>query len=238
MSFKFTYKSLKEQFDFAVSQNYEILTCADYVKRKTVNNLPKKTLVNRVDIDYSVKKCEKIREIFDKLGVKATFFVRLHAQEYNPFSFENYRIIKKLIESGHEIGYHSEVVDEAEIWNESAADCLERDIDILNKMFRIKIEGVASHGGLTGLNNLDFWKDKLPSDFGLLYEGYDRCAENNIFWESRYISDSEWTRWKSYDNGKLREGDHRSIAEHLVENLPLVYSLIHSDTYFVNHFYE
>ena len=33
-------------------------------------------------------------------------------------------------------------------------------------------EGVASHGGMTGLNNLDFWKDREPSDFGLTYEAY------------------------------------------------------------------
>lgn len=238
MSFKFTYEALKKQFESALIQGYEVLTCAEYVRRKSSNSLSKKTVVNRVDIDYSVKKCEKVGEKFNELGIKASFFVRLHAPEYNPFSFENYRIIKQLIESGHEIGYHSEVIDEAQIWNEPAVDCLKRDIDVFNRIFGIEIEGIASHGGLTGLNNLDFWKDKTPSQFGLLYEGYDKQPENNIFWESRYVSDSEWTRWKSYDNGTLRAGDQRSIAEHLEEDLPLIYTLIHSDTYFENHFYE
>jgi hypothetical protein len=103
MSFKFTYEALKKQFESALIQGYEVLTCAEYVRRKSSNSLSKKTVVNRVDIDYSVKKCEKVGEKFNELGIKASFFVRLHAPEYNPFSFENYRIIKQLIESGHEI---------------------------------------------------------------------------------------------------------------------------------------
>jgi len=208
------------------------------VQSKGAGTLPAKTLVNRVDIDYSVKKAERIGQIMDSLDIKASFFVRLHAHEYNPFSFENYRIIKGLIQSGHEVGYHAEIVDEAAIWGEPAADCLQRDIDVFNRIFNIKMQGVASHGGMTGLNNLDFWEDRDPSEFGLLYEAYDRRPENDLFRSSRYVSDSEWTRWKSYENGQLLDGDHRSIAEHLLDNPSIVYTLIHSDTYYDKHFYE
>ena len=83
-------------------------------------------------------------------------FVRLHAPEYNLFSFENYRILKYIQKSGHEIGYHSEIIDQSAIWKESADDCLLRDIDILNRLIETNIQGIASHGGLTGLNNLTF----------------------------------------------------------------------------------
>ena len=31
-----------------------------------------------------------------------------------------------------------------------------RDVDVLNRILDISIRGVASHGGMTGLNNLDF----------------------------------------------------------------------------------
>jgi len=105
-------------------------------------------------------------------------------------------------------------------------------------MFNIKICGVASHGGMTGLNNIDFWKDKKASNFGLLYEAYDKQQEFNLFDESFYISDSEWTRWKCYNKGKLVKGDNRSLAEHIEDNYSLIYCLIHSDTYFERHFYE
>ncbi len=139
----------------ALDNGYQFITCADYAMRMP-REIEDKTVVNRVDIDFSVKRAESLLNIFTSLNIRATFFLRLHASEYNPTSFENYRIVKEIINAGHEIGYHSEVVDAASIWNEDPADCLRRDIEILEKAFKIQVYGVASHGGLTGLNNLDF----------------------------------------------------------------------------------
>lgn len=235
-NFQFTFKNIENQYEAAIDAGYEFITCMDYAERK--KELSALTVVNRVDIDLSIKKADKLREIFDKLGVKATFFVRLHAHEYNPFSFESYRILKEIRDSGHEIGYHSEVMDQAAIWGEDAARCLERDLNILNLMLGIDIKGVASHGGMTGLNNLDFWKDRKASEFNLIYEAYDKADGFNLFSNSLYISDSEWTRWKCYENGKLRVDDRRSFGEHVLDLPPLIYLLIHSDTYFDRHFYE
>lgn len=234
--FHFTFNNLEAQFRAALDVGYEFLTCLEYANRK--HDLSALTVVNRVDIDLSVRKADRLRDIFDRLGIRASFFVRLHAPEYNPFSFENYRILKAIRDGGHEIGYHSEIVDQAAIWDEEAADCLRRDIDALSRVVGMPIKGVASHGGMTGLNNLDFWIDHKPGDFGLLYEAYDKSPVFNLFDSSFYISDSEWTRWKCYDRGKLREGDRRSFAEHLADRHPLIYLLLHPDTYFDRHFYE
>ena len=41
---------------------------------------------------------------------------------------------------------------------------MKRDILILEEMLDLKIHGVASHGGITGFNNLDFLEKKIPSD--------------------------------------------------------------------------
>ena len=213
--FHFTFDNIKKQFKKAIDSGYKIITCKEYPEFKN-KGIPK-LLVNRVDIDFSVKKAERLGVIFDELGIKASFFIRLHAPEYNPFSFENYRIIKVLIKSGHEIGYHSEIIDQSIIWNEDAEKCLLRDIKIINEMFGIKISGVASHDGMTGLNNLDFWKGKKASDYGLLYEAYDNRPEFNLFNELFYISDSEWTRWKCYNKGQLVNNDNRTLAEHVEE---------------------
>ncbi|MBT5420524.1 MAG: hypothetical protein HOK80_06505, partial [Candidatus Cloacimonetes bacterium] len=228
----FTFESIEAQFSEAIKQGYHIITCAEFHQRKKSGTLEPKTLINRIDVDFSIKKAEKIGEFMNRLRIKASFFIRLHAPEYNPFSFENYRIIKYLIESGHEIGYHSEVIDESEIWNEDAEECLKRDIDIINKIFNIKILGTAGHGGMTEFNNLDFWINRKPEDFGLLYEAYSWM--NDTF----YISDSEWIRWKCYDKGNLRKGDIRSLGEHAKDNHEIIYSLIHPASYFNNHFYE
>ncbi len=235
-SFHFTLANLEAQYHAALAAGYRFYTCAEYASRTA--ELPYKSIVHRVDIDYSVKKADRLRVMFDRLGIRATFFVRLHAPEYNPFAFEEYRVLRSIRDSGHEIGYHSEIVDQAVIWGEDAAECLRRDIEVLNSMLGIRIRGVASHGGETGLNNLDFWKDREALEFGLMYEAYDRSPAFNLFSRSFYISDSEWTRWKCYDHGVLRECDRRTFQEHLADEHPLLYLLIHPDTYFDRHIYE
>lgn len=236
MKFNFTFDEIERQYRAALDLGYEFCTCADYVSRKQTGRT-KKLVVNRVDIDMSVNKAGRLGAIFDRLNIPASFFLRLHAPEYNPFSFENYRVLKALIASGHELGYHSEIVDQAAIWDESMEECLRRDIDVMNRTFGLRIQGVASHGGMTGLNNLDFWKDRKPSEFGLLYEAYDKQPGFNLFHDAFYVSDSEWTRWKCYDRGQRVADDHRSFGEHAAAEHPLIYLLIHSDTYFDRHFY-
>lgn len=234
----FTFESIECQYAQALKKGYRFITCQEYVQLKPTLTKEDKIIVNRIDIDFSAKKTGRLVDIFNRLNIKGSFFLRLHAPEYNPFSFEIYRIIKNLVETGHELGYHSEIVDQSKIWNEDAKDCLVRDLDVINRIYNINVQGVASHGGTTGYNNLDFWKDRTPAEFGLLYEGYDHQPEFNLFQEAFYISDSEWTRWKCYDKGKLVEGNRKTFLEHLNDNHSLIYLLIHPDTYFDNHFYE
>jgi hypothetical protein len=235
--FGFSFQALRKQFATALRSGYQVLTCEGYAIQK--NELRGvRTLVNRVDIDVSCKKARRLGEIFNDLNIQGTFFVRLHAREYNPFAFEEYRCLKFLRDSGHEIGFHSEVVDEAAIWGEDPEKCLKRDIAVLESMLEVRVRGVASHGGTTGLNNLDFWNERKPKEFGLLYEAYDKEPEFNLFSESWYVSDSSWTRWKCYDRGKLVEGNEKTLAEHALDGHPLIYSLIHPETYYDRHFYE
>ncbi len=235
-NFKFTFKNIQKEYERLLEMGYRVITCSDYAEKNYP--LSNKVVVNRIDIDVSVKKAERLGEIYSSLDIKGSFFIRLHGDEYNPFSFENYRIIKGLIEQGHEIGYHSEVIDQALIWDEDPSDCLIRDLNLINTGFGIEVKGVASHGGFTGFNNLDFWKQYTAKDFGLLYEAYDKELNFNLFDNSLYVSDSEWTRWKCYAKGKLQKNDYRAPSEHAMENHELIYLLIHSDTYFDRHFYE
>lgn len=235
---RFTFAYLEDQFRRIIAAGYEVLTCEAYVARKAAGTLAPLTLVNRIDVDFSVKRAERLGAIFAKLGILGSFFVRLHAKEYNPFDFDNFRILRGLVAAGHELGYHSEIVDQAEIWGDDAADCLIRDLTVMEAMFGAPVRAVASHGGTTGYNNLDFWKGRAAADYGLTYEAYEDEGAFALFNRSLYVTDSEWTRWKCYRDGVRVEGDHRSPAEHAVDRPPLVYLLIHSDTYFDRHIYE
>lgn len=237
MPFVFTFANLKRELERVVAAGYIATTCADYVRSKAAGRLAARTWINRVDVDFSLTKAGRLVELFNELGVKATFFVRLHAPQYNPYSFENYLVLREMVRHGHEVGYHAEIVDEARIWGEDAADCLKRDLAVLQTITGAPVVGVASHGANTGHNNLEFWDGHRPDEFGLLYEAYDRGAFN-AFHESLYVSDSEWTRWKCYRNGTRVDADERSIGDHAEEGPGVLYSLIHSDTYFERHFYE
>jgi hypothetical protein len=233
----FRFADLERNFTEVLENGYRVIACEEYLAHRRERRT-ERVLVNRVDIDVSCKKARRLARIFNALGIRASFFVRLHAEEYNPFAFENYRCLKYIRDSGHEIGYHSEVMDEAAIWDESAEACLRRDVDVLGKMLGVVVRGIASHGGMTGINNLDFWRDRKPSDFGLLYEAYDSQPEFGLFHNSLYVSDSEWTQWKCYDKGVLRPGDTRPLGEHSRDAHSVLYSLIHPETYYDEHFYE
>ena len=88
--FKFTFENIKNEYQQVINLDYQFITCQEYVSLKKENKLARKTVVNRVDIDFSVRKSLRLIEIFNELNIKASFFLRLHAPEYNPFSFENY----------------------------------------------------------------------------------------------------------------------------------------------------
>lgn len=228
----FTLKHYKEIFQSAIDHDYQIITCNDFF----TNNYSKdrKILVNRVDIDVDCKKAKKISDILNELNIKATFFVRLHAKEYNPYDFENYLCLKSIKNSGHEIGLHSEIVDCNRIWNESTTACLLTDIKILSLMFDIKINGVASHGGITIFNNLDFWTYNDATKYKLIYEAYDF----NLFNYSFYVSDGQIKSWKCYKNGILQPGDDRCICEHIKNDHKIIYLLTHPMSYYERHIYE
>lgn len=240
--YRFTFRRLETDLREILGLGYRVATCAQYATEKRAAGAgwpgTERLMVLRVDIDVSVKKAERLASIFDRLGISASFFLRLHAGEYNPFSFEAYRIVRSIVDAGHELGYHSEVLDGATIWDEDPSDVLVRDLRIINQMFGVTVQGSASHGALTGTNNLDFWRTRKPAEFGLLYEAYDTEPGFNLFNESIYVSDSAWTHWKTYEHGSLVDGDLRSPADHAREARPLIYALIHPDTFYDRHVYE
>ncbi|MEJ5220047.1 hypothetical protein WG622_17465 [Cognatishimia sp. D5M38] len=234
----FTFEYIEAEYRTLLDMGYQFVTCQDAFDQFRATgqvNGGKLTVINRVDVDFSLQRAARLAAIYNSLGIKATFFVRLHAKEYNPFDFENFRHLRAIQKAGHEVGYHSEIVDQAAIWNEDASTALIRDLAIMETMLGEPVRGAASHGGLTGLNNLDFWADHKAEEFGLNYEAY----QDGVMEASRYISDSEWVRWKAYENGVRLDEDQRSPTQHAIDDRsPLIYLLVHPDTYFDRHIYE
>ena len=105
----FTFTYYEEIFEKALSNGYRVITLKDFFNHEYDDK--EKVLVNRIDVDVKIGRLRNICHIFNKLDVKATIFLRLHASEYNLLSFGNINIVKQLISIGCEVGLHTELED-------------------------------------------------------------------------------------------------------------------------------
>ena len=192
---KFTYNYYKEIFKTAIDSDYDVITVKDFFLGNFDNN--KKILINRIDVDVRMDRLKIIYRLFKELNIKSSVYLRLHAPTYNLLSIGNINIIQNLISIGCEIGLHTELEDLSGYCNIDKKDLLRKEIELFQTIFQTKIYGTASHGDITHFNNLDFWMNNSPQEFGLVYEAYDKALWNG----STYVSDSEWTNWKTYQNG-------------------------------------
>ncbi|WP_159656071.1 hypothetical protein [Vibrio atypicus] len=226
----FSFLDFEQQITGLINEGYSFIRVSDYfIEGATV-----KTVINRIDVDFSIDKAWEIARILKKHNIKASWYFRFSCPKYNLFEYSTINLINYLKKLKHEIGLHTELVDLEKFCFIDADEMLIKQKHIFENFFNINILGTASHGDITGNNNLDFWKTRKPSEFGLLYEAYDESLWNHC----RYVSDSEWIRWKSYNNGIIMAGDERSPIQHAKDNPDLIYLLTHPDTYYNKNIHE
>jgi len=228
----FTFANYANIFRAITLEGYRAITMRDFFAGKY--NDDERLLVSRVDVDVKIDRVPRLLAIYETLNIRATFFLRFHAPTYNLLSFGNVAIVQDLVTAGHEVGLHTELSDAEGLCSIDGVALLKREVDLLETLIGTKVFGTASHGDMTGYNNLDFWRTHSAADFGLLYEGYDE-----LLWKhSRYVSDSEWTRWKAYDGGALISDDRRSPAEHAAEKPRVLHVLTHPESWYERYIYE
>lgn len=228
----FSYNHYKEIFQTALCEGYQVITLAQWFSGRF--DASRKVLINRIDVDANLYRLHFLCEIFKSLKIPASVFFRLHAKGYNLLFFDGINIVKKLHRQGHEIGLHSEIMDVGHICDMKPEEVLRSNLNVFKSLLDVEVQGVASHGDMTPYNNLDFWKTRSPEEFGILYEAYD----DRLWKHSRYISDSEYTQWKAYENGELMQGDQRCACEHLKEGVQTIYLLTHTCSYYDKHIHE
>jgi len=228
----FTYEFYEKIFKEALVHEYQIITLKEFFLDEYDSD--KKVLVNRIDVDFKIARLRRIYKIFKSLGIRASIYLRLHAPDYNLLSIGNIKIVQDLISIGCEVALHTELEDVGAYCGLDKKTLLRKEIMFFETIFETKLYGTASHGDMTPNNNLHFWKTNKASDFGLLYEAYDEKLWNNC----RYVSDSEWTQWKAYENGELLKGDRRTPIEHMKEGCRILHTLTHPESWYDNYIYE
>jgi hypothetical protein len=202
MQCNFTLKHYADTLALAKEKGYVFSKMKDYPQ----NIGHEKVIFKRHDVDIQMANALRLAKIEAELGIPATYFLRVHAN-YNPFSFEYYKVVKKLRELGHEIGLHHEA-DFAKLYDEDEKEMFWRARQVLELIIGEKIVGVAPHEPTRGTKLVD---EKNMHEFELEYEAYS----SHFFKDIKYIADS---------GGRWREG---CMCEFIKRETPKLCILTH-----------
>lgn len=205
MKCNFTFRHYENIIKLAKKKGYTFSTFRDFDKNKKKRFL----ILLRHDVDISLNKALKFAIIENRLGVVSTFFIRLHAP-FNVFSYENYLILKKIINLNHEIGLHYEPDFFTILKEKNIVKTFDRERTVLENIMNEKISGISIHEPNRSFKKLATDKSLLKK-LELKYCAYEPKFVSKI----KYISDS---------GGRWREG---CLCEFIKKDIPKISVLIH-----------
>lgn len=178
MECNFTLEHYKEILEKALEMGYDFLTMR---QASWTHKDYDKIVCLRHDADYfrDVVNSLNFSNIEDELGIKASYFFRLHA-DYNIFTPENYKVIKQLRD--HEVGLHYEG-DFARMVGEHPILMLKRELDAMEYIINRNVIGMAYH--CPGRAGYALTPEQIGRS-GVVYEAYDDVFTKHM----KYISDS------------------------------------------------
>ena len=179
MTCDFSYHHYKECLVSALSQNYDFFRFCDYENIADSS----KFIFLRHDVDHSLDLALKMGVIEHTLGIRATYFIRLHAAKYNALSLVGTQQLYHLKEMGHEIGLHYEPSYSATL-KQDPQQSLQVDLNALENCIGEKIISISPH---EPTREKSFIVNKeLMRKNGLKYQAYDDIFIKQL----KYISDS------------------------------------------------
>lgn len=186
----FTFAHYREILESALEQDYAFST---FDEHETVT--APRLLLMRHDIDLSLENCLRFARIEHDLGVRATYFVRVHARLYNPFEFRSYRMLQEIGALGHELGLHYEPGFALAV-DEDPEQMARREKTILEAILERPVTSASAHLPAKSGATID---DTNKDSFGIRYEAYSPEFIKGF----KYLSDSK---------GGWREG---CLCQHL-----------------------
>jgi tetratricopeptide (TPR) repeat protein len=197
----FTLSKYRELLNF-LRDNYSIYTVEGYLVEK-----PKKDFVIlRHDVDRSPKNALKMAELENELKVRSTYYFRY------PYTFRP-KIIKRINELGHEVGYHYETLSKAKGNYEKAIQMFEKELQEFRKLVDVKT--ISMHGSpLSKYDNRLLWDRYDFREYGIIGEAYLSINDSEILyitdtgrnWGNRHNIRDKYI-WKSI-NGKVEGTNH------------------------------
>jgi peptidoglycan/xylan/chitin deacetylase (PgdA/CDA1 family) len=139
MPCSFRFEHYKEILEKALKNGYKIIRFKDL----PLNLNEKRVILLRHDVDSRLDRALECARLEKSLGVSATYFIRVHSPQYNPFEYKSYKILREIKETGHEIGLHYEVVYLNYLTGEDMLNLLEREKKVLESIINEEIKSAA-----------------------------------------------------------------------------------------------
>jgi len=149
-------------------------------------------IILRHDIDYSLQSAFKLARIEAEIGVKATYFIRVHGP-YNIFQKENYKLLKEIEKFGHEIGLHFEAGTLGPTLGLNEVSLFLKEKEILEAVLGAKIESAAEHGEVP--RPKDYWQHHFFTRVTKNKVGIKHYPQEKAYEKFHYLSDS-CGRWR------------------------------------------
>ena len=176
------YKEILRSF---VARGYNSCTFSEYFNGPVEKR--KKTLLLRVDVDERFDRIPVLLEAQQQLGLKATYFIHIHAT-FNLLFYDNYKIIKDLLNADCEIALHSNFVEFGKYFDEDPIRVIKREKAALEAVIDRPVLGHACHRDVNYIyNSLPYLVAVGPEKLGLLWNAYDPIfTSDNIL----YVNES------------------------------------------------
>ena len=170
------YRALLE----AAAENYRVEPMRALCGSPGLRNV----LTIRHDVDRRPQLTLRCARIAAEVGVRGTFYFRI------PYTFQP-SIIRELVDLGHEVGYHYEVLTKSRGDMDKALCMFADELELLREV--AAVDTASMHGAPLGRwNNLDIWNSATPEEFGLQGEAYVSIDWSDTF----YVTDTGrgWNR--------------------------------------------
>jgi hypothetical protein len=226
-----SHQHFAEILDLATSAGYRFATCVQVAAAGSGSAAP--LLVLRHDVDLLPERAVPVGVAEHERGIPASYFFRVHANEYNALSHQTLAIMRELLAMGHEIGLHAEPLDLAASCGVDPTTGVRAAARVLGDLLGVPIQGVASHNDVTPDNNLDFFRAIPATDLGLRYEAYDDRALG-LFGRSWYVTDGYYWHWRTFRDGALTD-DRSCLCKHVAAGRAPLYTLIHPHVWYARH---
>ena len=148
-------------------------------------------VILRHDVDRSPMNALKMAELESEVGVRSTYYFRY------PGTFKP-RIIRRIWELGHEVGYHYETLSKTGGDYERAIAMFEHELGEFRKIVDVKT--VCMHGSpLSKFDNRALWERYDFRDYGLVGEAYLSIDDPEMY----YVTDTG-RNWENRNNVRDR----------------------------------